>query len=416
MDFNTYFPRDLEKTLQPWLDKKEGILLSGARQVGKSTLLKHLSSRFPHQRTISFDDRETFLQFQSNPQGLLEQMTHQFNPIFIDEFQKIPPITLAIKYLFDHQNSPPKFFLSGSISDSLISGGDSMAGRVVRFPLYSLSFAEFLQARKTNHTTSAVFKLDTNPTPLLEKSAILSAELATYLANGGYPASIQFSPNQFPQFFQSLESAFFEKDLLGKLREGQIGNLQKLTVILAKRVGFPLSLNALAGEIGIDTKTVKRLLNILQFSYWIKIVTPKANFGSEFKNKFKAYFLDIGLTNFLAGDVHLSQSGPALENFVFGTLIRQLDYRHPGSNLSFWHTYDGGEVDFIAEIGQKILAFEVKNQTIVRPTIPLSLVNFIKKYHPTKTFVINKNFLGQTSVGKVPVIFLPAHQFGLLSL
>ena len=146
MDFQ-YFQRDIEKFLQPWLAKREGILIYGARQVGKSTLLKKILDQYPESRYLSFDDPNVYTQALENPQGFLLQVSRGMKAIFIDEFQKVPGITLAVKHLYDTRPDFPKIFMSGSISDSLIAGGDSMVGRVMRFPLYSLSFGEYLNAR-----------------------------------------------------------------------------------------------------------------------------------------------------------------------------------------------------------------------------------------------------------------------------
>src|SRR3989344_7542810 len=146
MDFQ-YYQRDLEQGLSLWLGKREGILIYGARQVGKSTLLKKIVDQYSDSRYLSFDDPNIYAQALENPQGFLLQVSRGTKAIFIDEFQKLPEITLAVKYLYDTQPNFPKIFMSGSISDSLTAGGDSMVGRVMRFPLYSLSFGEYLKAR-----------------------------------------------------------------------------------------------------------------------------------------------------------------------------------------------------------------------------------------------------------------------------
>ena len=413
-----FYSRQVEKTLQPWLNAKEGIMLSGARQVGKSTLLKKLTFKISQSQYFTFDDRETLLQAKSSTQGFLERAANISRTIFLDEFQKVPDITTAVKYLFDkHATSgqPIKFFLSGSISDALAAGGDSMAGRVLRFPLFSLSFAEYLAAK-------GIFSEEVPFDPksfknwrlkLVEKTAILSSLAANYLLTGGYPATVNFDNDQFKGFFPSIETAFLEKDLLGKINEGQLDNLRKVAIILAKRVCSPIAINNLASELGVDGKTIKRLLDILRFSYWIEIVYSKAEYGSQFKNKFKIYFYDTGLRNFLAGENSIT-TGPVLENAVFGVLRRYLSYRQGGGEISFWHRYNDSEVDFLATINQEPTAIEVKNQNLTRPTVPRSIVTLIETKKITQALVINQNFWDEKIVNGVSVYFLPFWFFAMV--
>ncbi len=395
MDFQ-YFQRDLEKNLGPWLDKREGVLIYGARQVGKSTLLKKIVDRYLDARYLSFDDPNVYAQALENPQGFLLQVSRGTKAIFIDEFQKVPEITLAVKYLYDSQPNFPKIFMSGSISDSLIAGGDSMVGRVMRFPLYSLSFGEYLNARGVM----------VDPSKRLEQTAMLRGEFDRYLQNGGYPATVYEDSQNLPVFFENLRRGFLEKDLLGRLRIGQIDNLAKLLVILAKRVGSPISYNNLSNELGLETKTIKNLLNILEYSYWIEIVRPLSKYGGEFKNKFKVYFLDTGLHNFLAAGAEI---GSRLENCIFGSLKRN------SFNPGFWHTYAGGEVDFIIEENGKTTAVEVKSGKMTQNKLPISLRNYISKYHPERAFVINKNHFSEEKIDGTRVYWLPAYSFAQLS-
>lgn len=415
---SNFYQRQIEKTLKPWLPVKEGILISGARQVGKSTILRHLVPNQPNNRYFTFDDKETLDLAKENPQGFLEQAVSLAPTIFIDEFQKVPLITTAVKYLYDkfsYQGTPLKFFLSGSISDALVSGGDSMAGRILRFSLFSLSFVEFLWSRGVKIETFAlnnIFSIRTRDL-LIEKTAVLSSQMNAYLLNGGYPATVKYSQDQLKRFFPSLEAAFLEKDLLGKISESQIDNLRKIIRILAKRVSCPIAINNLANELGIDAKTVKRLLDILRYSYWIEIIYSKAEYGSEFKDKFKVYFYDNGLRNFLAGETDV-KNGPVLENMVFGIIRRYLSYFQSGEEISFWRQYDDSEVDFIANLDGKATAVEVKNQKMERAKIPTSVVNLIKTKKIARAFVINQNFWGEEKIGEIPVYFIPAYAFGLI--
>lgn len=395
MDFK-YYQRYLEQLLEPWLAKREGVLIYGARQVGKSTLLKKILERYPESRYLSFDDPNVFNLAKENPQGFLLQASRGMKAIFIDEFQKVPEITLAVKYLYDSEKNFPKIFMSGSISDSLTSGGDSMVGRVMRFPLYSLSFGEYLNARGVKAQKNFP----------IEQTTMLIGEFDRYLQNGGYPATVFEDSQNLPVFFENLRRGFLEKDLLGRLRLGQVDNLSKLIVILAKRVGSPISYNGLSNELGLDIKTIKNLLHILEYSYWVEIVRPLSKYGGEFKNKFKVYFLDTGLCNFLAAG---SEIGSKLENCIFGSLKRN------SFNVGFWHTYAGGEVDFVIEENRKTTAIEVKAGKMTQNKLPISLRNYIFKYHPDKAMVINQNHFGGQKIDNTQVYWLPAYAFAALS-
>jgi len=370
--------------IKPWLAKREGILIYGARQVGKSTLLKKILDQYPESRYLSFDDPNVYTQALENPQGFLLQVSRGMKAIFIDEFQKVPGITLAVKHLYDTRPDFPKIFMSGSISDSLIAGGDSMVGRVMRFPLYSLSFGEYLNARGIK--TRLEIKSE-----ILEQTTMLMGEFNHYLQNGGYPATIYEDSQNLPIFFENLR---------------RIDNLPKLIVILAKRVGSPISYNSLGNELGLQIKSIKNLLSILEYSYWIEIVRPISKYGGEFKNKFKVYFLDTGLCNFLASG---SEIGSKLENCIFGSLKRN------SFNSNFWHTYAGGEVDFIIEENGQTTAIEVKVGKMTQNKLPVSLKNYIVKYRPQRAVVVNQNHFGEQKIDRTQVYWLPAYVFAQLS-
>ena len=231
-------------------------------------------------------------------------------------------------------------------------------------------------------------------------------EFNHYLQNGGYPATIYEDSQNLPIFFENLRRSFLEKDLLGRLRLGQIDNLPKLIVILAKRVGSPISYNSLGNELGLQIKSIKNLLSILEYSYWIEIVRPISKYGGEFKNKFKVYFLDTGLCNFLASG---SEIGSKLENCIFGSLKRN------SFNSNFWHTYAGGEVDFIIEENGQTTAIEVKVGKMTQNKLPVSLKNYIVKYRPQRAVVVNQNHFGEQKIDRTQVYWLPAYVFAQLS-
>ena len=157
--------------------------------------------KYPEFRYLSFDDPNVCNLAKENPQGFLLQISRGAKAIFIDEFQKVPEITLAVKYLYDSQKDFPKIFMSGSISDSLTAGGDSMVGRVMRFPLYSLSFGEYLDSRGVKKATGF------SP----EQTTALTGEFDHYLQNGGYPATVFEDSQNLPVFFENLRRGFWKK-------------------------------------------------------------------------------------------------------------------------------------------------------------------------------------------------------------
>lgn len=426
-----YYRRQLEKTLAPWLAKTEGVLIVGARQTGKTTLLSQLQKKYPESFFISFEDRETFVQVQKNPQAFLSSLlkTGQQN-IFLDEFQRVPEISRAVKYLYDHNIPKPKFFLSGSISDYLYKKlGDSMVGRVMRFELFTLSFLESLEAKKIqipslNLAIKALRQMfNGQPLPvdkmkfwLWHDQALLQNLFEEYLLNGGYPAILSAAKEEKLRFFVNIQDSFWEKDLLGFLRQNQLAPLQQLTVILAKRVAFPLSLQNLACELQIDPKTVLNLIYLLKYSFWLDTLTPKASFGGEYKSKFKVYFNDNGLRNYLAQTTSLLafEQGPALENAVFGILKRFIAYQNFFCRFAYWQTYSGGEVDFILEKEARTIAVEVKAEKLKKEKISRGMLSFIEKYQPAISLQLNRDLFGYRKIDKTDVYFLPVWCFALL--
>lgn len=399
--------------LKDSLDKKEITLLTGARQSGKTTLLRLLESELKKSgnKTVFFNlDIEADNFHLRSQEGLLRKIRLEIGDngfVFIDEIQRKEDAGIFLKGIYD-QNLPYKFIVSGSGSLELKEKiHESLDGRKFLIELSTISFEEFVNFRtdyRYEDRLTDFFDVED------EKAGFLLDE---YLNFGGYPQVLLSNRIEDKiRVINEIYQSYLEKDmrfLLGIKKTEALTNLFRL---IAAQSGNLVNISELSSTLGIAKATVQNYLWYFQKTYIIKNVPPfHANIRKEIVKSPVFYFSDLGMKNFGAGDFgHVSGSriGHIFENLIHGILQEKILYSP--SVVNFWRTVDGADVDFVVRTGNHLLPLEIKYKRLRKPEMTRSLHSFISAYKPEKAVVVNVSFKGEIDAGKTKVCFLPFHE------
>jgi uncharacterized protein len=360
------------------VDKREFTIITGARQIGKTTILKQLQQDLEQEgRAVVFLnlDRKTLLgELNESPENVFNYISNDETKrtiLLIDEIQYLEDPTNFIKLLYDEYAAKIKIVATGSSAFYIDKNfKDSLAGRKRIFELKTLDFEEFLEFKSENKLVTELLKLREGKIKSSLFEPQLWFQLEEYLTYGGYPAVVLENniENKIDHLYE-LRDSFLKRDIL----ESGVNNEEKfykLCILLASQIGNLLNTNELAKTLQLSNPTVENYLYILQKCFHISLVKPfYNNLRKELTKMPKVYFNDIGLRNAMLenfGKFDLKTDKEAiLENLVF----RRLSEKYPSNQLKFWRTTEGNEVDFIIEESQEARkAFEVKfSETEVKP-------------------------------------------------
>ncbi len=312
------------------------VLVTGARQAGKTSLLRHL---YPQASYLSLDLPAHAEAAQTAPDALLAQYPA---PVIIDEIQYAPSLLRHLKVQIDRDRSPGRYLLTGSQVFPLMQGvSESLAGRCAVLSLHTLSRAEILEAGR-------------------------SIEEPAYIYLGGYP---ELHVGAEPElWFPAYVATYLERDVRNVLRVVDLQEFNRFIRACALRTAQVLNYSDLARDTGIAPNTARRWLGLLQTSAVVTLVEPY--FGNRTKRLIKApklVFLDTGLAAFLSGfrferDLSVSPLyGAFWESHVFGQIVREATARGERAPIYYWRTAGGSEVDLVIEqAGGTLMAIECK--------------------------------------------------------
>ena len=405
--------------LKEHLDKKEISLIVGPRQAGKTTLMKELEKELiqKSQKTIFLSlDFEKDRPFFNSQELLIKKLELEFGDsggyVFIDEIQRKENAGLFLKGLYD-MDLNYKFIVSGSGSLELKEKiHESLAGRKRVFELSTVSFREFV-----NFSTGYAYenRLDDFFAIEKEKADLLLVE---YLNFGGYPrVVIEKTFFEKSKIINEIYQSYIEKDISYLLRIEKTEIFNSLIKILASQTGSLLNYSELANTLNISIQTVKKYLWYAEKTFIIQRISPFfKNIRKEIIKSPVAYFNDLGLRNYslgLMGNITKnSDAGFLFENFIYLILKEKVNCDYGIEFfIHFWRTKDKAEVDFIIESGNSIAPIEVKYKEFKKAKVERSMRNFIKRYNPKKTFIVNKNLSAQFKIDETEVIFIPYNQF-----
>lgn len=345
------------------------VLLTGARQVGKSTLA-HALIQSPWNATyLTLDDRATLDGALRDPDGFISGVP---TPTVIDEVQRAPDLMRAVKKVVDRDRKPGKYLLTGSANVMTLSTvSETLAGRVALHTLYPFSWPEFLE-KPLPMVLSDLFEVATAKDLMkrLQKppKKDYRHQLKERILEGGYPPpALMTSDRARGEWFSSYRQTYLERDLLNIKTIEHVPDFNRLLSLVAFRTGRLLNLSDLSRETGLPFTTLRRYMNLLEVTYQIFLLRPYfTHAGKRLVKTPKIYFNDTGMACHFAGADNWAaletqgNVGPMVETWVASELVKLLPLLDRRSGLYFWRTQTGQEVDFLVERSGKLVAIEVK--------------------------------------------------------
>ena len=374
--------RQLQKRIQERMFQGKAIILIGARQVGKSTLLRQILEEkqlpVPQEQilTLNCDDSRTreMLAHADNLNDISNLVAGQ-RIIVMDEAQRVQGIGLTLKMITD-QFKEVQLLVTGS-SSFMLQGGlnEPLTGRKYEYHLYPLSTQELM-----------------NDGGLLRVTQTFESRLVY----GSYPDVINSNTN-IQEILLNLSGSYMYQDLLSMESVRKPVLIEKLLVALALQVGSEVSYNELAQTLHSDAKTVEKYIDLLEKCYIVfRLNGLSRNMRNELKQAKKIYFYDNGIRNALIQNfnpLNLRQDTGALwENFFISERLKHNHYNGIYANTYFWRTQTQQEIDYIEERDGSMTAFEMKwNPKKGRTTFPKS---FLEAYPVKETVVVTpENYL-----------------------
>lgn len=355
-----YRSRHLENKLLQYAKHFKVILITGARQVGKSTLLQNV---LPEIKSVVFDPVQDLYGARQDPDLFLENFPA---PLILDEVQYVPELLPALKRKVDEQDSPAQYYLTGSQNLSMLrSVSESMAGRVGILNLEGLTLYEmFEQPEKT--WLGSYLK---SPGKFSLKCNLLTVPpLVNILWRGSLPGILDMPDEIVPGYFRSYIQTYVERDirLLENIRE--LSSFDRFLGLSAALCGQEINFSQLGREIGVTPATARRWLNLLENTFqWLELFSYHGNTIKRISGKPKGFWSDTGLACHLqriSSPEALAVSplrGAMFETWVINSLHRQaLSLLPTPPNMYHWRTTGGAEVDLIFELDGRLFPIEVK--------------------------------------------------------
>lgn len=351
-----YFERTLSSIVKKATQSFKVVLITGPRQVGKSTLFDSLKEE--NRTKVTLDDTDVLALAKHDPNLFFEVYQP---PLLIDEVQKAPELLQHIKKIVDSTNEKGLFWLTGSQKFNLMQGvSESLAGRVAILDLQGFS-----QAEKENDVSRPAFIPDI---PLQTKRPIWNV-MQTFdtIYKGSYPQLFD-GVTDWELYYKSYRDTYLMRDIRDIIKLEDETVFSRFMKILASRTSQVLNYTDIASDVGISPNTAKSWINILKTLGIIYLLQPyfENNIGKRFSKTPKMYFMDTGLCAYLCGlnngemiyNSHLS--GAFVETYVVSEIIKSYIHNGKNPNIYYYRTTNQEEIDLIVEANNKVYPIEIK--------------------------------------------------------
>lgn len=381
-----YIKRNIENTILKISSEFPIIVLTGARQVGKSTLLQLIKDN--DMNYVTLDDLDARNLALNDPKYFLEQYSY---PLLIDEIQYAPNLLPFLKIIVDDQrinnlrnNVPnkPMFWLTGSQQFKIMKDvSESLAGRIGVLNLYSLSLSEIL-----NNDASLFDPKIENLKKKKINSKLDTKQVFELIYKGGMP-DIVTNTVERNNYFSSYINTYIERDVKQLLNVGKTMEFYNFMQYIAVRTAQEVNYSTIANEIGVDSKTIKSWISILESSGIIYLLQPYySNMSNRIIKSPKLYFMDTGLCSYLAKypnseTLEIGALGGAIfETFVVSEVIKNLTSYgvDPKMYLYYYRDKDQKEIDLIYSEADTLYPIEIKKG--ISPSKPDKHFEVLKKY------------------------------------
>lgn len=355
-----YIDRFIQPTLKKALETFPAIVITGCRQSGKTTLVKHfLGNKWNYVSLDELDIRSFAL---DDPREFLAKNK---TPLIIDEIQHAPELLSYIKAFIDRGRKPGQFIITGSQAFAVMrQASESLAGRAAILHLYPFSLAEMnnnLQPKLESASSFLDFLTQ------VDSPKHNSLPCGKWLLRGGYPELFVNHKILTRLWFSSYLQTYIDRDVRGNIKNANLSDFERFVRLLASRTAQELNCSNLARDVGVTVPTIKSWLSFLESSAIIYLLHPyHKNFGKRIIKSPKCYFVDTGLAAYLAGlqdEEHLLQgpmAGALFETACVIQFVKRFSALLDPASLYFWRSVDGFEVDLLIEVSNKLFPIEFK--------------------------------------------------------
>jgi len=365
------YQRTLENIVRENVGSGKAIIIVGARQVGKTTLIKKLLEGQEYLFLDADDPAIRSLLINPNTEEI-RTILSDYKIVFVDEAQRIDGIGLTLKIITD-QFKQVQLFVSGSSSFDLGNKlNEPLTGRKWEYELFPISWEEFEK-----------------------KEGFIKAEqqIENRLIYGFYPEVLN-NKGKEKKVLKNLVSSYLYRDILSfsEIRKPEI--LDNLLLALALQVGNEVNYNELAQTIGVNKITIQKYIDILEKGYIIfRLHSFSRNLRNEIKRNRKIYFYDNGIRNMIIGNFNSlklrTDIGALWENFLISERRKQNIYKETFARMYFWRTKQQQEIDFVEERNGEIYGFEFKWKQKSKASLPET---FVKTYNAKAKVIGRDNF------------------------
>lgn len=398
-----YIERAIEQELTERFSTSKALAVTGARQVGKTTVTRHL---YPDIRRINMKDSRLLSAAEDDPRSFLESFGR---PVFIDEMQVAPFLLNDVKVILDETGGKGNYIFSGSQKWELMKGlSESLAGSISILEMTTLSMREILrvQTRLPFLPTEEFFREREKQLPKFQ-------DIWSYIHKGFYPELYDENPRRWDAFYRDYVATYIERDVHDLLKIRDQTTFYRFLVSVAARTGSMLNYSNIAADIGIDSETVKSWISVLENTGIVYLLQPYFNSHlSRVIKTPKIYFRDTGLAAYLTNWTTTEQlrdgamNGAFFETFVINEIIKS--YVNAGRDYSKCLYYYRGkdkrriggepaekEIDFIIEENNVLYPVEIKKNSNVRADMAAAfpiLDNDIEKRRGTGAIICTSEY------------------------
>lgn len=358
------------------LQAMPAVVVTGARQTGKSTLVK---MQPPESRPYySLDDIDVLDLARRNPEALVEGAAH----VTLDEVQREPGLLLAVKRAIDNDRRPGRFILTGSANLLLMQRiSESLAGRASYLTLWPMTRREQLGLGRCGFWEALVTANDDQWPDLLRVDTSGQEDWQKFAVRGGFPTPAVHMSKAADRmiWFDGYVRTYLERDLQMVSSIAALPDFRRLMRAACLRLGQLVNQTEMARDLSLKQPTVHRYLNLLEISYLlIRLPAYSVNRTKRLLKSPKLYWGDVGLAMYLAGLTE--PTGAHLENLILLDLMAWKCERLQNTEILFWRTVTGEEVDLVIETEGKVMPIEIKLTSRPRIRDAANLLAFQNEY------------------------------------
>ncbi len=345
--------RILKQKIEQSLKLNKAIIILGARQTGKTTLLKMIFKDKKDLIWLNGDDHDTIALFDSTSAARLKTNFENYKTIIVDEAQRIADVGIKFKLITD-QIPEIQLVATGSSSFDLANKiNEPLTGRKVELHLFPISFEEM--AKQDG---------------FIQENRLLPHRLVY-----GYYPEIVTAKGKEKELLKYISDSYLYKDILLWDKIKKSDKIVKLLQALAYQVGSEVSFNEISKLIGLDNQTVEKYIQLLEQIYIIfRLPAFSRNNRKELKRSRKIYFYDNGIRNALISDFRLLEMrndiGALWENFLMSERMKYKSYHNVWAQSYFWRTHDQQEIDYVEDMDGTLYAYEFKWNKNKNPKLP----------------------------------------------